>query len=270
MKVYKKDMQLHYKLLGEIGRGGRGAVRLCKHNVTHETFACKTVKKSSMFLDDDTSRIDDEISIHGSMRCSRRVAKLVDVYEDDSHVHILTEYMSGGDLDTHRIIPESVARDYMRGVLEALYDCHAEHIIHKDVKPANFVRLSDESCEVKLIDFGLSKSFVGSELPLTDLRIEGTVCYMAPECFQGSCHTASDVWSAGVTAYYLLSSQFPFSGRDGPEDTYRVVRSIMNKDPAFSGHVFSPAAEDFIRMMLQKRACNRPTAYEALMHPWLN
>jgi len=64
---------------------------------------------------------------------------------------------------------------------------------------------------VKLIDFGLSKTYVAKDKALTDGV--GTIYTMAPEVLKGSYTSQADLWSIGVIAYMLLSSQMPFYGR---------------------------------------------------------
>lgn len=258
-------MQLNYKVVKQIGQGGRGVVNLCKNYDTNKTFACKTIKKSSRFIDDEQAVIDNEIAVHQTMNTSDKVAKLIDVYEDDQSVHILTEYLSGGNLESYCSYPENFVQGYIKRALEALVDCHDHNVVHRDVKPANFVRISEDSRDIKIIDFGLAQQF--GNLPLKDLRVEGTTWYMAPECFRGECDTSSDVWSTGVMAYQFMASRFPFTGRNN--DLYSIVRDVLNKDPQFETRIFSEASQDFIRTLLNKKAGGRPTAKEALMHPWL-
>lgn len=262
----KKNMNLHYKVVKQIGQGGRGIVNVCRNFDTNETFACKTIHKTARMIDNEQAVIMNEIDVHRHMsERSDKVAKLIDVYEDYDQVHILSEYLSGGNLESYCSYPERFVQGYIKQVLEALGDCHSSNVVHRDVKPGNFVRTSDDSSEIKMIDFGLSQRF--AILPLSDLRVEGTTWYMAPECFRGECEPASDVWSTGVMAYFLMASKFPFSGRQS--DMYSIVRDVLHKDPPFDSRIFSEVSQDFIRLLLEKKPSSRPTAKEALMHPWL-
>ena len=64
---------------------------------------------------------------------------------------------------------------FMRAVLRTLAQCHSHHILHRDVKPGNFMLASDdEAAPLKAIDFGLAVSFDPAALPMTELGLEGT------------------------------------------------------------------------------------------------
>ena len=71
----------------------------------------------------------------------------------------------------------------MRAVLRTLAQCHSHHILHRDVKPGNFMLASDdEAAPLKAIDFGLAVPFDPAALPMTELGLEGT-----PWCAGGFC-----------------------------------------------------------------------------------
>jgi serine/threonine protein kinase len=99
------------------------------------------------------------------------------VYEDDEHVHIVMELCRGGELSFaigQRHYSERTVASYMRAVLRTLAQCHAAHILHRDIKPGNFMLLSDdERSPLRAIDFGLATPYDPAELPLTDLGLEG-------------------------------------------------------------------------------------------------
>jgi calcium-dependent protein kinase len=64
---------------------------------------------------------------------------------------------------------------YMRAVLRTLAQCHSHRLLHRDIKPGNFMLLNeDEHSPLKAIDFGLAVSFNPEELPRSDLGLEGT------------------------------------------------------------------------------------------------
>jgi len=70
----------------------------------------------------------------------------------------------------------------MRAVLKTLAQCHSHHILHRDIKPQNFMLLDEsDKAPLKAIDFGLATPFDPDCLPRGDLGLEGTPWYMAPE-----------------------------------------------------------------------------------------
>ena len=150
----------------------------------------------------------------------------------------------------------------MRAVLRTLAQCHARRILHRDVKPGNFMLLRDAAdAPVKAIDFGLAVFFDPAALPLTHLGLEGTPWYMAPEVLSSAAEPASDVFSAGVMAYQLLSGRLPFDDRDGGDAPAlsKVWKAILTEAPRFgSGWAdVSEQAVDFCRRLLDKcvRCC---------------
>ena len=72
-----------------------------------------------------------------------KVIKLYEVYENEAFIHLVMEYLGGGELfqqlQTRGAYSESDAATVMRCVLEALDYCHKRHIIHRDLKPENLI-----------------------------------------------------------------------------------------------------------------------------------
>ena len=177
-----------------------------------------------------------EIDVLRRLRGGLNVASLEDAFEDGAAVHLVLEHCAGGEL-AHalgaRHYSERTAASYMRAVLRTLAQCHAAGILHRDVKPGNFMLLSDGArAPLKAVDFGLAALFdPGDPKPREDLGLEGTPWFMAPEVLSSKVGPEADVWAAGVMAYQLLTGRFPFDdksgyGSGGPELS-RVWRSIL-------------------------------------------
>ena len=102
----------------------------------------------------------------------------------------------------------------MKAVMRTLAQCHERGILHRDVKPGNFMfSREDGGSHIKAIDFGLAVFYTEQELPRRDLGFDGTPWFMAPEVLSSQVVPASDVWSAGVMAYQLLSGFLPFDDK---------------------------------------------------------
>ena len=108
---------------------------------------------------------------------------------------------------------EATVAHLIHGVVEALVDMHALGIVHRDVKPENFLLSScDPSARVKAIDLGLAARFAPS-LPGggRTLPLQGTCWFVAPESvLHQRVGPESDMWAVGVLAYYLLTDLYPF------------------------------------------------------------
>lgn len=253
---FKRDMHLAYRTGEVIGVGAKGVVRRVTDHAGAE-FACKTVPK-------DGTLIWKEIVAMRAMDLCPLVAQLVDVYEDRSHVHIVSELCHGGTLE-NEIFGEDDVKTFMSQILRAIDAMHRADIVHRDIKPGNFVRVaSPEDRAIKAIDFGISEP-----LPVIDPELKGTLWYMAPEMFSSIVGPAVDLWAAGVTAVELLTGSMPFDDRRNTRcpGVETVIRSILLDKYRYEG---GDSCADFIAELLTKDPKRRPVAAEMLTHPWLH
>jgi len=119
--------------------------------------------------------------------------------------------------------------------------------------------------EVKVIDFGLSKKYLGHNEVMHETV--GTLYTMAPEVIQESYTAKADMWSIGVIAYMLLSGKKPFWGRD----SQTIIGKVMRGHYTFKGQCWeniSDEAKEFVRSLLKLNPRSRPSAEEALHSPW--
>jgi len=120
--------------------------------------------------------------------------------------------------------------------------------------------------QMKIIDFGLATTYEDG-VKLTDLV--GKVHYVPPEVlhmeYEGSKY---DVWSCGVLCYIMLSGFAPFEGDNDREVREHVlIGNVDFRDPVWE--VVSNEAKDFVRYLLTYEEDERPTAEQALKHPWI-
>ena len=130
-------------------------------------------------------------------------------------------------LDFRSAIPVAEAVSYMLQLTSALFYAHQHNIIHRDIKPQNIYVMPDGT--IKLGDFGIAQA-EGIEDNLTKpSEIVGSVHYLAPEISQGKPATIqSDIYSAGVTFYELLTGHVPFD-KDTPVNV--AVAHVKEKFP---------------------------------------
>ena len=163
--------------------------------------------------------------------------------------------------------------------------CHAAGVVHGDVKPANIQLDAGAAAAalggtwvtpfLRLADFGLARSIdpsPGAVVPGT----RGTPVFMAPEVFRGAYGRPADVWAAGVTLYQCVSGHYPFwhSADEVMALTPRQVRArVLDEGAAFDGASLgrggaSAELSDLLASLLARDPDARPTAQDALSHPW--
>ena len=149
----------------------------------------------------------------------------------------------------------------------ALNYCHTSNIVHRDLKPENFLFAGkEETADLKIIDFGLSKIMNGGKLQRMKTRA-GTPYYISPEVLAGNYDVSCDMWSAGCMLYILLCGYPPFYGDDNDEILNMVKKGKFDFDGEEWDDV-SEDAKDLINKLITKPE-RRLTAEEALQHKWI-
>ena len=181
--------------------------------------AIKIVKKKDLSIK-DLELLKREIEV--LKLCQHpSIIRFFDVFESQDNIQIVMELLKGGDLFNYLherkfIISESRARDIIHQIATAIYFMHSYGIAHRDLKPENILMIDkSENSEVKLVDFGLTKTFGPGE---TCTEPYGTLCYVAPEILKQKPYNKSvDCWSLGVILYMLLGRHLPFDSQDDKE-----------------------------------------------------
>jgi serine/threonine-protein kinase len=179
----------------------------------------------------DSRYAGDEQFLTRFQREARTVARLKDpglvaVYDQGSdarHPFLVMELIEGGTLrellgERGPMPPYAVAA-VLRPVLGGLAAAHRAGLVHRDVKPEN-VLISDDG-EVKIADFGLVRAVAAAGITSTSV-ILGTAAYLSPEQVRdGDASPRSDVYSAGILTYELLTGRTPFTGDSALSIAYR-------------------------------------------------
>lgn len=268
--------------------GNQGAVCTVRRKDNGRMYACKEVYK----VCDETKAIRKEIEMLKKLD-HPNIVRLFEILEDDVSVFLILELCHGGDLyetieksDGGRLT-EPKARTVLRQVLDALAFCHAKKIVHRDVKPENFLLVtSDPDClTLKLTDFGISTAIRPENFAKTLSSQEwssacfdsfhesaGTMHYMAPESFspnppqQGKC----DVWGAGVLLYFALSGEFPYGTSSSTPDEIcdKICSGAAVEFRADCWKTVPEDVKDLISRMMKHNVQERLTAQQALEHKW--
>jgi serine/threonine-protein kinase len=160
-------------------------------------------------------------------RCAHpNIVAVYDYAVHDGNPFLAMEYVEGSNLSqvlkqSGRFAPAAAVR-VIGQVLDALACAHGFGIVHRDVKPANILLLADE--RVKMTDFGISR--VDTSALTQAGSVIGTPSYMSPEqCLGEPAGPRSDLFSAGIVLYELLSGAQPFTGRNMTEIVFHVINN---------------------------------------------
>lgn len=126
---------------------------------------------------------------------------------------------------------------------------------------------TDPNACIKVIDFGLSKKFLGKPGYMTE-RV-GTIYTMAPQVLQGIYSAKADMWSVGVLTYMLLSAAKPFYSKRRRKMIDLIMRADYTYDAPIWKEVISEGARDFCDELLVVDPKKRSDAAKALKHPWI-
>lgn len=257
-----------YELGEELGRGGFSVVVEATRKEDGDKFAIKIVEKN--VIKEDIKLLKREIDIMKKVD-HPNILKLFEIFEDEQHVYIVMELINGSEL-FDRIVDkgyysEKNTVNIVKQILSAVSYLHKLGIAHRDLKPENLLCSgTDDTEEVKIADFGLSKMFDGNELLMTSC---GTPGYVAPEVLMCESYDKSvDMWGIGIITYILLAGYPPFYA----ENDTALFEKIMGAEYDFDDECWdevSDLAKDFIKHLLVKNPKERLTAEEALQHEWL-
>jgi non-specific serine/threonine protein kinase len=252
-----------YQIKALLGAGGMGVVYRARDTTLQRDVALKFLPPA-LALDPE--------ALHRFVREARAASALnhpniLTVYDLDENAagrFIVTELVEGDSL--RDLVSESAlnledALDVSAQIASALAAAHEAGIVHRDIKPENVIRRRDG--RVKVLDFGIAKLARQGDPEdpdsTTDLGVTapgivvGTLRYMSPEQARGAdVDGRSDVWSAGVVLYELLSGSPPFQGR-GVADT---LAAILCEQPAPIAGIPDDVAR-VIAIALAKNASDR-------------
>jgi serine/threonine protein kinase len=255
-------LEVDYDVSSEVvGSGCTGDVLLARsRNDLGNLFAVKIYKSSDFPTPEDRNFMQNEIKLL-LQSDHPNVLHASDIYEDQHGLRIVTPFMAGGDLGSANLSPLQVAIT-SRQMLAGLQFLHNSGYIHRDVKPTNFVL--DSNDDAKIIDFGLCVEWEPNGRRLYQRC--GTQGFMSPEMCKGTGYTnKTDMWSLGVTIFALLEGRLPFENDSDALPSQKEVVSLLE-----SCEGLDLRAKHFLGSLLKVNPHDRPTADQALLHPWFD
>ncbi|KAK6111213.1 Mitogen-activated protein kinase pmk-1 [Brugia pahangi] len=285
-----------YQNLTPVGTGAYGTVCAAECRLTGEKVAIKKFSRPFQSAI-HAKRTHRELKLLRSMN-HENIIDMLDVFTPDINATSLQDVyfvsmLMGADLSSILKI-QRLSDDHIQflvyQILRGLKYIHSAGLIHRDLKPSNIA--VNEDCELKILDFGLARQ--------TDSEMTGYVAtrwYRAPEIMLNWMHYTQtvDIWSVGCIMAELITGRTLFPGADHIDQLTRIMNVVGTPNEEFLSKIQSDEARNYIRNLpktprkdfkrlfpsaspdaidLLERTLNldpdyRPTASEAMEHPYL-
>ncbi|CAL4061110.1 unnamed protein product [Meganyctiphanes norvegica] len=287
-----------YKLTGEVlGSGSCGSVQVCRSIYTSEEYAVKIITKEPNLC---RSKVFNEIEMMHYCQGHNVIIQLIEYFEEDDAFYLVFEKANGGTLLSrlHKNFrfTEQEASMIMQDLSSALDFLHQKGIAHRDIKLENTLCVyPDQVYPVKICDFDLASdseaSGCDSETTPNLYTPVGTAEYMAPEVVRGYSSFDNDpydkrcdLWSLGISLYYMLCGYLPFTGDCGfdnckwdlggdcqacQELLFESISNCTFDFPEKEWADISDDAKNLIKQLLVEEPTQRLPANMILEDPWV-
>lgn len=220
----------HFRLIEEIGAGGMGIVYRAWDTRLEREVAVKVLNPKTLIDGSARKRFRREALMLSKLN-HPNVESVYDFHTENGVDYLVLEYVPGMSLDDRIESGALTEKEVLAIAIQlasGLAAAHEQRIIHRDLKPGN-MRLTPQNT-LKILDFGLAELFAPGEETVTQSvtvqsPMAGTPAYLSPEQIEGQePDVRSDVYSAGVVLYQLITGTLPYPKR-GPSLRDAIVHT---------------------------------------------
>lgn len=251
-----------YRFHTFIGNGSCGSVVQATHLSSNQEFAAKIFKSDVIVSNNEINVIKSEIESLKQLY-HPNIIKLYSYFREYGQLFLILQLCEGGTLQTiiekHVGIKSNVLIPLMKQILNALAFCHHNLIAHRDIKPANI--FLDTTNKPMLGDFGLSISIDQAKQVNTFC---GSFKFQSPESLEKQPHDPykADIWSLGVTFYYMATGNDPWPQFPHEEIYNAITKGIYRMPKRVNSEIGS-----MIKSMMNTDPNQRPNVDELLELP---
>eukprot|EP00873_Tetraselmis_striata_P019218 jgi/Tetstr1/439482/TSEL_027914.t1 len=276
------SVRCKYRLGRRLGDGASCVVRLATERASGRRWACKAVRLPALDAAGRETAVPQWMPTRAEARAEAELGRRLrglpgllscrEWFEEGDTLYLILPLLEGGDmgglLEEVGNLTEIEAATAAVALLRALAALHKAGVAHRDLKLDNLLlaRPGDHS-SLTIGDLGMARA----ASPLDPLRtVCGSVHYLAPEVLAQAAPygCGCDVWAAGVCLFAMLAGYLPFDDDNLPSLFAAIGSGEADfDDPAWA--LISPGAADLVRCLLTVDPAERPSAEEALAHPWL-
>jgi len=252
-----------YRLVKPLGHGGMGEIWVAEHDLLARPAALKLIRPTLLKHGGPSPAILERFEREAQATASLTSPHTVKLYDfgvtEDGLLYYVMELLDGMDLEVlverNGPLPAARAVHFLRQACASLAEAHSLGLIHRDIKPSNLFacRQGLERDFLKVLDFGIVRATTSpGEARPDGAGVEGTPAFMAPEARHGVASPATDLYSLGCVAYWLVTGHH-LRDRDG-----RAGRTSIETGLAFLEDEPPTAFNSIVMACLERDPSRRP------------